>query len=107
MASDIPRGHRVIGHGRVVSESGDSHPEVVFSLKGLTESTTEAGGWTDVAPDGSWMFIEDASRVQCHFGKSHLGSRPPVLCTHYPAFDWVLALRHSSQGQISRSHCQE
>ena len=44
---------------------GDNHPEVLFSFKGLVEGLVEyittAGGWTDVAPDGSWMFIHDAS----------------------------------------------
>jgi Tol biopolymer transport system component len=34
---------------------GDKHPELLLSLKGLVE------GWTDVAPDGSWMFVRDAS----------------------------------------------
>jgi Tol biopolymer transport system component len=40
---------------------GDSHPEVLFSLKGFVEYTTTSGSWSDVAPDGSWMFIHDAS----------------------------------------------
>jgi Tol biopolymer transport system component len=40
---------------------GNSHPEVLFSLKGLAQYLTEAGAWTNLAPDGSSMFIRDTS----------------------------------------------
>jgi len=40
---------------------GDNHPEVLFSHKGLVEFPTEAGLWTEVASDGSPMFVQDAS----------------------------------------------
>jgi eukaryotic-like serine/threonine-protein kinase len=40
---------------------GKNDPEVLFSFKGLVEYQTEAGGWTDLAPDGSSMFIRDNS----------------------------------------------
>jgi serine/threonine protein kinase/Tol biopolymer transport system component len=40
---------------------GDSHPEDRFSLKGLRRFDGIAGPWSDIAPDGSRMFLRDAS----------------------------------------------
>ena len=40
---------------------GDQHPEVLFSIQGLLEYSTEAGNWTELASDGSSMFVHDAS----------------------------------------------
>jgi eukaryotic-like serine/threonine-protein kinase len=41
---------------------GDSHPEVLFSIKGLPRYfTPDLGPWSDDAPDGSRMFLRDVS----------------------------------------------
>ncbi|MGA9042660.1 MAG: protein kinase [Terriglobales bacterium] len=41
---------------------GESHPETLFSVKGLRQySTPDFGAWTDNAPDNSRMFLRDVS----------------------------------------------
>ena len=40
---------------------GDDHPEILFSLKGFTGYFSEFASWSDNAPDGSRMFVRDAS----------------------------------------------
>jgi dipeptidyl aminopeptidase/acylaminoacyl peptidase len=41
---------------------GETHPETLFSTKGLHEySTPDFGTWTDNAPDNSRMFLRDVS----------------------------------------------
>jgi len=40
---------------------GDSHPEVLFSLKDLNIYLTDFGPWSDNTPDGSRMYLRDAS----------------------------------------------
>ncbi|MGC1620449.1 MAG: winged helix-turn-helix domain-containing protein [Candidatus Acidiferrum sp.] len=40
---------------------GDSRPENIFTLKGLRRYPGNAGFWSDATPDGSRMFVRDAS----------------------------------------------
>lgn len=40
---------------------GNSHPEDLFGLKGLRRFDGIAGPWSDIAPDGSRMFLRDTS----------------------------------------------
>jgi serine/threonine protein kinase len=40
---------------------GDSHPEDLFDLKSLRQFDGPLGRWSDTAPDGSQMFVRDAS----------------------------------------------
>jgi hypothetical protein len=40
---------------------GDSNPKDLFSLKSLRQFDGPLGRWSDTAPDGSQMFVRDAS----------------------------------------------
>jgi hypothetical protein len=41
---------------------GETHPETLFSAKGLHQySTPDFGVWSDNAPDNSRMFLRDVS----------------------------------------------
>jgi hypothetical protein len=41
---------------------GESHPETLFSMKGLRQyGAPDFGAWTDNAPDNSRMFLRNAS----------------------------------------------
>jgi eukaryotic-like serine/threonine-protein kinase len=40
---------------------GDSHPQDLFGLKSLRQFDGPLGRWSDTAPDGSQMFVRDAS----------------------------------------------
>jgi Tol biopolymer transport system component/DNA-binding winged helix-turn-helix (wHTH) protein len=40
---------------------GDSHPEDLFNLRGLRRFDGDFSPWTDIAPDGSQMFLRDTS----------------------------------------------
>jgi Tol biopolymer transport system component len=45
---------------------GDTHPEALFSLKGLKPYLTEFGSWSDNAPDNSRLFVRDASTPEIY-----------------------------------------
>ena len=45
---------------------GDSHPETLFSLKGLRTFFSEFGPWSDNGPDDSRLFTRDASSQEIY-----------------------------------------
>jgi dipeptidyl aminopeptidase/acylaminoacyl peptidase len=45
---------------------GDSHPEILFRLKGLRTFFSEIGPWSDNGPDDSRLFTRDASSQEIY-----------------------------------------
>jgi Tol biopolymer transport system component len=45
---------------------GDSHPEILFSLKGLRTFFSEFGPWSDDGPNDSRLFTRDASTQEIY-----------------------------------------
>ena len=45
---------------------GDSHPEILFSLKGFRTFFSEFGPWSDTGPDDSRLFTRDTSSQEIY-----------------------------------------
>jgi dipeptidyl aminopeptidase/acylaminoacyl peptidase len=45
---------------------GDTHPDALFSLKGIKPYLTEFGSWSGSAPDNSRLFVRDASTPEIY-----------------------------------------